>query len=137
MYGLIAAAPKPISAAMWCTSRASPVSTTRPTLVRLRSRTRWWCTAETASSDGIGASFSSDSRSDRMMIRAPSAIAAERLRAHLVERGLEPGAILGDRVQAANHLGAQAMPTTVDFHVGVEVDQLGQLVVTQDRLRQR
>ena len=62
---------------MWCTSRASPDSTTSPTLVRLRSRTRWWCTAETASSDGIGAIFSSDSRSDRMMIRAPSAIAAE------------------------------------------------------------
>ena len=31
MYGLIAAAPNPTSAAMWCTSRASPDSTTRPT----------------------------------------------------------------------------------------------------------
>ena len=56
---------------------------------------------------------------------------------HLVERRLEAGAVLGDRVQTANHLGPQAVPTTVDLHVGVEVDQLGQFVVTQNRLRQR
>ena len=40
-----------------------------------------------------------------MMIRAPSAIAAEALRAHVVQRRRQPGAALGDRVQAANHLG--------------------------------
>ena len=54
-YGLTAAAPKPISIAMWCTSRASPLSTTSATVVRSLVRTRWWCTADTASSDGIGA----------------------------------------------------------------------------------
>ena len=37
---------------MWWTSRASPVSTTRPICRRVPSRTRWWCTAATASSDG-------------------------------------------------------------------------------------
>ncbi len=59
------------SMAMWCTSRASPVSTTRPTWVRVRSRTRWWCTAATDNSDGIGASHSVDSRSESTMMRAP------------------------------------------------------------------
>ncbi len=43
------------------------------------------------------------------MIRAPSRIAADTLCPHVVERGLEPGAILGDRVQTANHLGPHAM----------------------------
>ena len=55
-YGLMAAAPKPRSSAMWCTSRASPHSTMRPTWVRVFSRIRWWWTAEVRSSDGIGAS---------------------------------------------------------------------------------
>ena len=41
-YGLTAAAPYPMSSAMWWASRASPHSTTRPTLVRVRSRIRWW-----------------------------------------------------------------------------------------------
>ncbi len=40
---------------MWCTSRASPASTTRPTIVRVFSRMRWWCTAEVSNNDGIGA----------------------------------------------------------------------------------
>ena len=40
---------------MWCASRASPVSTTRPTRVRVFSRIRWWWTAPVSSSDGIGA----------------------------------------------------------------------------------
>src|SRR5215472_7667176 len=38
IYGLIAAAPKPTRQAMWCTSRASPASTTRPTLVLVHGR---------------------------------------------------------------------------------------------------
>ena len=52
----MAPAPKPSSRAKWCTSRASPVSTTRPTWVRVFSRIRWWWTAEVSSSDGMGAS---------------------------------------------------------------------------------
>ena len=46
----------PSSRQKWCTSRASPVSTMRPTWVRVFSRIRWWCTAAVNSSDGIGAS---------------------------------------------------------------------------------
>ena len=75
-YGLIAPAPYPISSAAWCTSRQSPVSTTRPTLVRSRSRTRWWCTAAVSSSDGIGACRASLPRSVSSTIRAPPPIAA-------------------------------------------------------------
>ncbi len=44
----------PMSRAMWCTSRASPVSTTRPTRVRDFSRIRCSCTAAASSSDGMG-----------------------------------------------------------------------------------
>jgi len=40
-YGLTAAAPYPMSSATWWASRASAHSTTRPTLVRVRSRIRW------------------------------------------------------------------------------------------------
>ncbi len=72
----MAAAPKPLSRAMWWTSRASPDSTTRPTWVRVFSRTRWWWTAETSSSDGIGASSVVEFRSDSTMTSAPSAMAA-------------------------------------------------------------
>ena len=43
--------------------------------MRVFSRTRWWCTAAVISSDGIGARFSSQSRSESTMIRAPAAIA--------------------------------------------------------------
>ena len=48
---------------------------TRPTLVRVFSRIRWWCTAPTSSSDGIGANTSSVLRSESTMMRAPSAMA--------------------------------------------------------------
>jgi len=51
----MAAAPYPMSSAMWATSRASPVSQTIPQLVRSASRTRWWCTAPVARSMGTGA----------------------------------------------------------------------------------
>ena len=77
MYGLTAAAPKPMSSAMWWTSRASPVSMTRPTWVRVFSRTRWWWTAEVSSSDGMGAHSSVELRSERTMMLAPSAMASE------------------------------------------------------------
>ena len=60
---------------MWCTSRASPDSTTRPTRVRVFWRTRWWWTADTSSSDGMGASSAVEFRSERTMMSAPSAMA--------------------------------------------------------------
>ena len=62
---------------MWCTSRASPDSTTSATRRRSFVRTRWWCTAETSSSDGIGAIRWSESRSDSTSVRAPAAIASD------------------------------------------------------------
>ncbi len=75
-YGLMAATPNPLSRAMWWTSRASPDSTTRPTWVRVFSRTRWWWTADTSSRDGIGASSAVELRSERTITSAPSAMAA-------------------------------------------------------------
>ncbi len=62
---------------MWCTSRASPHSTSSPTIVRCLVRTRWWCTAAVSRSEGIGASTSSALRSESTMTRAPSSIAAD------------------------------------------------------------
>ena len=44
----------------WCTSRASPVSITKPTLQRVPSRTRWWWTPAVASRLGIGARVALD-----------------------------------------------------------------------------
>src|SRR6478736_2747745 len=40
---------------MWWISRGSPDSITSPARRRVPSRTRWWCPAATASSEGIGA----------------------------------------------------------------------------------
>ena len=74
-YGFTAAAPKPINNATWWTSRTSPDSTTKPTLVRLFSRIKWWCTAAVNNKDGIGAFSASPSRSDKTIILAPSLIA--------------------------------------------------------------
>ena len=75
-YGLIALAPKPISVAKWCTSRGSPDSSTRPVCRRVPSRTRWWWTDPTASSDGIGARSGPSARSERIRTLMPSASAA-------------------------------------------------------------
>ena len=75
-YGLTAEAPKDTSVAAWWTSRTSPASTMMLTWVRLRSRTRWWCSAEVRSRDGIGAYSEFDSRSVRMRNTAPFATAA-------------------------------------------------------------
>ena len=81
---------------MWCTSRASPDSTTSPTRVRVRSRTRWWWTAETRSSDGIGASSVVELRSESTMTLAPSSMAAETLAPDPLDRlGQRPAAGLG------------------------------------------
>ena len=60
---------------MWCTSRASPHSTTRPTRVRDFSRTRCSWTAAVSSSDGMGAMRALELRSDRMMTFDPRAMA--------------------------------------------------------------
>ena len=96
-YGLTAAAPKPMSSAMWWTSRASPVSITRPTLVRVFSRTRWWCTAAVKSNDGMGAHSAVALRSDRTMRLAPSAMASETRRrtSSMARRSASPPASVG------------------------------------------
>ncbi len=94
-YGLMAPAPKPTSNAMWCTSRASPHSTTNPTCVRVFSRMRWWCTAPVNRSDGTGAYTSSLLRSDNTRMRAPDEIAAEassRTRSSATRRPSPPSA---------------------------------------------
>ena len=75
-YGLTAEAPKDTSVAAWWTSRTSPASTTMLTRVRVRSRTRWWCSAEVSRSEGIGARSAVDSRSLRTMKITPDSTAA-------------------------------------------------------------
>ena len=62
---------------MWCTSRASPASTTSPTRVRVRSRTRCWWTAPVSSSEGIGAKSFVTPRWESTISRAPSSIASD------------------------------------------------------------
>ncbi|OPZ51967.1 MAG: hypothetical protein BWY91_02511 [bacterium ADurb.BinA028] len=76
-YGLTAAAPKPMSRATWWTSRTSPASMSRPTWVRVFSRSKWWWTAEVSNSDGIGARSALESRSESTTKRTPREIAAE------------------------------------------------------------
>ena len=76
-YGQTAAAPYPTSRAMWCTSRASPLSTTIPTWVRVFSLIRWWWTAAVASRDGMGARAGSSPRSEITRMLTPLAMAAE------------------------------------------------------------
>ena len=59
------------------------------------------------------------------------------LRAHVVQAGGQPGAALGDRVQAADSpWSACRAGVRSTSSLGVEVDQLGQLVVAQNRLWQ-
>ena len=88
---------------MWCTSRASPVSTTSPTCVRVFSRMRWWCTAEVSSSDGIGA----HSRVGVAVGEHEDALALgdrlRRLGADAVERLAQRRAAAGDRVEPGDH----------------------------------
>ena len=59
------------------------------------------------------------------------------LGADVVQRAAQAGPALGHRVEAADHGGTHAVPMAVDLVVRVEVDQLGQFVVPQDRLRQQ
>ena len=75
-YGFTAAAPYPMRSATWCTSRTSPASTTSEIRVRVPWRSRWWCTALVSSSDGIGASSESESRSDSTTCVTPAAMSA-------------------------------------------------------------
>ena len=60
---------------MWCTSRASPASTTSPTRVRVLHRTRCSCTAAVSSNEGMGAIVAFELRSERMMMFEPSEMA--------------------------------------------------------------
>lgn len=68
----------------------------------------------------------------------PSAVGDCRRRraTYLFQRGSQPSTSLGDPVQTANHLGPQSVWAPIDLVVGIEADQLGELVVTQNRLGQ-
>ena len=105
-YGLTAAAPNPMSSAMWCTSRASPVSITRPTRVRVFSRTRWWCTAAVSSSEGMGAASAVELRSDRTIRLAPPAMASETRRrtSSSARRSASPPASVGAPASPASSI---------------------------------
>ena len=62
---------------MWCASRGSPDSTTRPVWSRVPSRTRWWCTPATASSAGIGTRSRPAARSETIRMLSPLAISSD------------------------------------------------------------
>ena len=114
---------------MWWTSRASPDSTTRPTWVRVLSRTRWWWTAATSSSDGIGASVAVELRSESTITSAPPAMAAltwARTSSMAAAQGFSPA---GHLEQPVDGEGAEAGRAAVL----VDVEQLGQVVVVDDR----
>ena len=116
---------------MWCTSRASPHSTTRPTWVRVFSRMRWWCTAAVSSSDGMGASSSDELRSESTMILAPSAMASVTLARTSSSARRRPSPPSATAVQPVDGEGLEAGHVAVV----VDVEELGQLVVVDDRER--
>ena len=57
-------------------------------------------------------------------------------RPDVVEGATQAGPALGHRVEALDDRRAHLVPVAVDHVVGVQVDQLGQLVIPQDGLRQ-
>jgi hypothetical protein len=57
---------------MLCTLRGSPDSTTMPACSRVPARNRWLCTADVASSDGIGTLSGPALRSERIRMFAPA-----------------------------------------------------------------
>ena len=128
---------------MWCTSRASPVSMTRPTLVRVFSRTRWWWTAAVSSSEGMGAQSAVELRSERTMRLAPSAMASETRRRTLLDgpaqrlaarrggRARPPGLAHLEEPVDGEGLEARRLAVLVDVH------QLGQVVAVDHRQRQQ
>src|ERR1700686_138135 len=72
----MALAPNPMRVAKWCTSRGSPDSRMMPARNLVPSRTRWWCTEATASSEGMGAIKRLRRRSERTIMLTPSAMAS-------------------------------------------------------------
>ena len=100
--------------------------------MRVFSRTRWWCTAAVISSDGIGARFSSQSRSESTMIRAPAAIALQTLVRSSSIACAQRRAAAVDVEVAGDPDGGEAGQVAVV----VDVQDLGQLVVVDDRERQ-
>ena len=89
------------------------------------SRMRWWWTAEVSSSDGIGARSRPESRSDSTTNRAPAAIACDTSTKISSSRACIAVGAAGDVVEPADDVGR--VPGQVA--VGVDVDDLGQLVV--------
>ena len=95
------------------------------------SRTRWWWTAAASSSDGIGARSAVELRSDRTMTSAPSSMAALDLGAARPRWRPRPGPSPppGHLEQAVDGEGPEAGRAAVL----VDVEQLGQVVVVDDR----
>ena len=101
--------------------------------MRLPSRMRWWCTADTSSSDG-----------NRREVRSGVAIGEHddahalvdrrrRFRPHAIERLAQRRAAAGDAVEAGDHARGELRPVAVV----VDVDELRQFVVVEDREGQR
>ena len=118
---------------MWCTSRASPDSTTSATLVRDFCRTRCWCTAEVSSSDGIGARSAVECRSDSMMHPGAGGDRLVGLQPTSLD-GLRPAPSAPPSTSYRPEMVAEAKPGRLPS--AFIPHQLGQVVVVQHRERQ-
>ena len=132
-YGLIAPAPYPMSSAMWCTSRASPDSTTRPTL-----------RARLLADEVVVHRGGEQQRRDRRVDRVGVAVGQHDDARALGDRGRR---LVADRGRAPR--AAPSPPPATRYRpeitcaarpgncaVVVDVDDLAQLVVVEDRERQ-
>ena len=117
---------------MWCTSRASPVSMTEPTRVRVFFWMRWWWTALTRSSAGIGARSGEECRSESTMTLAPAAMAASTCSHTSTRAWPRAGAGLGGAVTGNSPSTAKVCQPGLGA-VLVDVQELGQLLVGEDR----
>ena len=105
--------------------------------MRCFSRIRWWCTAAVSSSDGIGAYTSSLLRSLSTTMRAPSAIAlltSVRIASRARFNASPPPATRYRPLTTTAASSGYGPPHQVGV---VDVDDLGELVVVDDRERQR
>ena len=105
----------------------------RPTCVRVFARTRWWWTAAVSSSDGIGARSASESRSESTTKRLPARIASE-TSAQISSRRARSAA---PPPSTSYRPETRTEPKPGRSPSGVGVDELGELVVVDDRELQR
>src|SRR3954463_12164096 len=117
--------------AMWCGSRGSPDSTTRPVSRRVPSRTRWWCTPATARSAGIGTRSRLAARSETIRMLSPEAIRPLACRARGAPPAPLPAGPLRRLLGAGRPLldGERGVERVRLVHVVVDLAELLELAV--------